>query len=229
MFDAIILCGGKFDTEKTFKVSRSLLEVNGKSLLERHLDKLVEANPDKVIVSAGHFSYDIISFCAVKLKKHPLSDKIKIAIEPNPLETGGAVKNARSRFKLTNNILVVNGNVIYKSSIEKFINFCSPASNGMLMIKKENAIPGYGIVSMDNKNSIVSVTKNITSKDIENVNTGISFLTPQGLSMMPEKPVFTLEYDFFPRLMDLQPYMIEEDWLPIRNPGDLETAKKMFR
>ncbi len=82
----------------TNDVPKPMVEVAGRSLIYRTLDKLRASNINNVVVNA-HYLSDVLSrhmddYCA----HHP-SMKITLSVEDEVLDTGGGVKNIVQHFK----------------------------------------------------------------------------------------------------------------------------------
>lgn len=81
---------GKRMLPLTATVPKPLLMVGGRTMLDCVLDKLKEAAVDTIVVNAGYRGEQIIQHCAARQDLPGL----KLSREPEPLETGGGVKQA---------------------------------------------------------------------------------------------------------------------------------------
>lgn len=81
---------GKRMLPLTATVPKPLLMVGGRTMLDRALDKLKDAAVDTIVVNAGYRGAQIIRHCAARQDLPGL----KLSHEPEPLETGGGVKQA---------------------------------------------------------------------------------------------------------------------------------------
>ena len=88
--EAIILCGGKATRlgELTKEKPKSLVEVAGVPFLERQLQILEKNGFENIVISAGHLYQAIEEFVYSRKNKCDIG----VAIEADPLLTGGATK-----------------------------------------------------------------------------------------------------------------------------------------
>jgi len=92
---AMILAAGRGERLRplTDRVPKALIEVGGRTLLDRHLDRLAAAGLREVVINAAHLSERV----AAQVAARP-DDGLEIAlsIEPEALETAGALAYARA-------------------------------------------------------------------------------------------------------------------------------------
>ena len=97
---------GKRMMPLTKKTPKPLLKVGDKTLLDIHLNKLLDATFDDIFVN--------VSYLGDKIKKHLKKNyinNITIIEEKKPLGTGGALLNASKHFKDNDWILVINADI----------------------------------------------------------------------------------------------------------------------
>ncbi|MBP7253724.1 MAG: nucleotidyltransferase family protein [Alphaproteobacteria bacterium] len=92
LHSAMVLAAGygKRMLPLTATVPKPLLTVGGRTMLDLVLDKLHVAGVTNIVVNAGYLGAQIIAHCAVRRDLPSL----QISVEPEPLETGGGVKQA---------------------------------------------------------------------------------------------------------------------------------------
>lgn len=81
---------GKRMLPLTATVPKPLLPVGGRAMLDHVLDKLRDAGVDNIVVNAGYLGEQIVKHCDAR-RDLP---GVTISREPEPLETGGGVKQA---------------------------------------------------------------------------------------------------------------------------------------
>lgn len=88
---------------------KALVEVAGKTLLERNIDNLVAQGFDTIVVNIHHFGEQIIGF----VEKHAFKAKIFISDERGQLmDTGGGIVQALPFFHDTEAVLVHNVDIL---------------------------------------------------------------------------------------------------------------------
>ncbi|MFO7840664.1 MAG: nucleotidyltransferase family protein [Fidelibacterota bacterium] len=108
---AMILAAGKGTRLRpmTDIMPKALIEIGGKTLLERAILKLKRADIDEIVVNVHHFADQVEHF----LREHDFGIKIHISDEREKLlDTGGAVKKARKYLAGDEPFFVFNVDVI---------------------------------------------------------------------------------------------------------------------
>ena len=90
MKTAFVLAGGKGTRLGDSMPPKAMLEVNGKTLLDRQLDWLEGEGFDNVVVCLGHRHSEVKFSERARLK-------VFVSLEQTPLGTGGAIKQAFSQ------------------------------------------------------------------------------------------------------------------------------------
>ena len=103
---AMILAAGRGERMRplTDTMPKPLIPVAGKSMLERSLDKLVEAGVTKIVVNVHHHGQQIAD---------RLNGRAHIIHEKRLLETGGSVKNALPVLGL-GPFYILNGDMLWR-------------------------------------------------------------------------------------------------------------------
>jgi MurNAc alpha-1-phosphate uridylyltransferase len=106
---AMILAAGRGERLRplTDRVPKALVEAGGRTLLDRHLDRIQAAGVREVVVNAAHLAERI----QAHLRSHPRPAlTITLSIEPEALETAGGIANALAQLG-AEPFLLVNGDV----------------------------------------------------------------------------------------------------------------------
>lgn len=106
---AMILAAGRGERLRplTDRVPKALIEAAGRTLLERHLDRLEAAGIREVVINAAHLAAAIRSY----LQAHPRPGlAIALSVEAEALETAGGIANARDLLG-ADPFLLLNGDV----------------------------------------------------------------------------------------------------------------------
>jgi len=90
----------------TDRIPKPLVEIGGRSLLDRALDRLEDAGIARAVVNAHHLAEQIVEH--LKSRTRP---RIEISIEEELLETGGGVAKALPR--LGESFVVVNSDIMW--------------------------------------------------------------------------------------------------------------------
>lgn len=148
---------GKYTKDNT----KCMLEVNGKTLLERTIDSLLEANIDKFIIVLGYKKENVINF----IKEKELDKKINITYVYNDIyDTTNNIYSlylAKEYLKNDNTILLESDIIYDKSIIKKLVdsNYESAA-----VVAKYNEWMDGTVVTLNKSNVIKNF---IEKKDFE--------------------------------------------------------------
>ena len=248
---AIILAAGsglRLD-QHTKDIPKALLDLNGKSILERQISLLREHGVNEIFVVTGY-----------KREKHILKD-IEYIFNPRYYETEQLASMMVARTKIFDDVLVIFGDIVFDSQILQQI----LASNDDIAIaidldweKSYNERPDNPKSLADkvliNQKKILQISAKETSLDIKNQAVG-EFLGIIKLSGNGSKTIIkkyeelekshvgkfhdadSLEkaklVDILQELIDskieISPISIAGKWCEIDTPNDLERARKIFQ
>lgn len=88
---------------------KALVEVDGKTLLEINLRRLIEAGATRIVVNVHHFADKMVSF----ITSHTWDAEVAVSDESGMLlDTGGGLKKASDLFTKKNPILIHNVDIL---------------------------------------------------------------------------------------------------------------------
>ena len=160
MLAVAILAAGK-GTRMVSELPKVLHKINGKTLLERIINKSKKLNPDKLYVIVGHKAHLV-------QESITSNDNIKFILQEPQLGTGHAVQVLADELNdFRGNLLILNGDVplIRTKSLEELIKFHNSenADASLIITKKDNPF-GYGRVFKKD----ILIEKIIEEKDCNN-------------------------------------------------------------
>ncbi len=159
---AMILAAG-FGTRLrpiTDKLPKALVEVKGKTMLERVIHRLVNIGIDCVVINAHHFSDQIHRF----VQSHNWGIPVDVVVEEEPgFETAGGVANAAYLLEDDEPVLLHNVDVLSSIDLTLMEQFHgvrhpfatlavrTPATNRPFLVNNEGAVVGYLNKTKDEK------------------------------------------------------------------------------
>jgi NDP-sugar pyrophosphorylase family protein len=217
---------------------KALVELAGKTLLQRAIEKLKELNVDRIVINVHHFADQIEQF----LKENEnFGLDIHISDERDELlETGGGLKKASSLFIPNAPILIYNVDVLSSLNLNQFIeeHRKSEALVSMVMRKRESS--RYLYFNADKqltgwKNCKTEEVK-LARKDMDQSSplafSGIHLIDPRIFQMIEEEGKFSI-IDLYLRLAKTEKLIAFEDtselWFDLGKPHDLERAKNYVK
>lgn len=174
---------------------KALVEIAGKTLLDRTIEKLIKAKVQRIIINAHHYADKI----EVHLKQHHYPVEILLSKEEELLNTGGGLKAAKQYFTLKHNILIHNVDIISDIDLQDLhthlqntdslalLAVSQRNSSRQLLFNQDQQLCGWR--NLQTKQEII--TRNQTPLK-ELAFSGIHILRPEIFNHMPEENIFSI-------------------------------------
>jgi len=124
----IILAGGKTNLPGKLKnIPKSLIQINGKPLIEYQLDLLKKYKFNDICLSLSFGADKILEYLKTKDPQADISKEqgrvagVEYIIESKSLGTGGAIKLTAQKIK--KDFMVMNGDVLTNINLDDYVNF----------------------------------------------------------------------------------------------------------
>lgn len=223
---AVILAGGfgKRLRPLTESIPKPLVEIGGKTILERQIEWLGNNDVKEIILCIGFLKDKIIEYINNE-KNNTIS--LKYVIEKEPLGTGGALLNSKELLKGEEEFIVMNGDIITDldpSELKKKMN----KNIGVLSLIPLRS--QYGIVDVDNNGKITQFKEKPIISEYW-VNAGIYMLNKEIFNYLDEKS--SIEKDAFPELVNENKLAAikfrEQFWKSIEVVKDIEEVEQQLQ
>jgi len=227
--DVLILCGGfgKRLKEISGKTPKPLVKVGKKPFLDILIDLLSRYGVSRILLGVGYNASAFKRYYSFRRDKSP---EILLIKEDRPLGTGGALKYAR-KFIKSNPFVVLNGDSFCTVDLGKLLAFHDKnKSLATLALHRTKDGRDYGKIEIDGNSRILNFCeKNKKAKECL-VNSGIYVFDKKIFNFMPDRSAFSLEHDFFPKLVKnkIFGYLYKGFFIDIGTPGRFEKARKYF-
>jgi len=226
---ALILCGG-LETRvrpSSFSTPKPLLPIGYQALLEYQIDYVKKFEFDRIVLAIGYLQEQIVRY----LDEHRLGVQLRYSFEKEPLDTGGAIKNAGAG--INSDFLSLNGDVIFAGlDLDKLI-YDHKKSNALatIVLAKSKTPTRFGAVELDEKNRVISFIEKPRRQPAGEswINAGIYVLGPSILSKIPKGRRTSLEVDIFPKLMrsgTISGFKHDGYWADVGTPEDYLRVQK---
>ena len=247
---AIILAAGSGLRlgQHTKDIPKALLDLNGKSILERQISLLREHGVDEIFVVTGY-----------QREKHVLKD-IEYVFNPRYSETEQLASMMVARTKIFDDVLVIFGDIVFDSQILQQI----LASNDDIAIaidlnweksydERPDNPKSLADKVMINQEKILRISANVTPLDMKNQQIGeflgVIKLSGKGSKIMIKKyeelesshkgkfhdadslekaKLVDILQELIDSKIDIHSISITGKWCEIDTPKDLERARKIF-
>lgn len=220
---AIILVGGEGTRLRplTYTKPKQLLPIVEVAMLERVLGHLRIYGVSEAVLSLG---YRPDAFMDAYPDRNVAGVAVEYAVEPDPLDTGGAIRFAADHVGIDQTFLVVNGDVLTDLDVGALVEFhlsCGAAAT--LALTPVDDPSRFGVVATDDAGRVEAfVEKPETDKAPTNlINAGTYVLEPSVLPHIPAGRRISIERETFPLLVaQRQVYALAGDryWLDTGTP-----------
>jgi NDP-sugar pyrophosphorylase family protein len=198
---AVILCGGKGSRmgSMTKTLPKSMLDINGKPLLQYQIELLYRYSFTDIILCTGFLSEAIEEYFK---DGSAFGVNIRYSIDRKPLGTAGAVKHIGE--DLTESLLILYGDVFVAMNLRKLIDFHRSSKGAATLVLHPSDHPhDSDIVKVDQNNEITGfIHKPAKGSTFENLTSAALYvIESECLEFVPEDRPFDFGRDLFPRLM----------------------------
>ena len=223
---AVILAGGfgKRLRPLTESIPKPLVEIGGKTILERQIEWLGNNDVKEIILCIGFLKDKIIEYINNETNN---TISLKYVIEKEPLGTGGALLNSKELLKGEEEFIVMNGDIITDldpSELKKKMN----KNIGVLSLIPLRS--QYGIVDVDNNGKITQFKEKPIISEYW-VNAGVYMLNKEIFNYLDEKS--SIEKDAFPELVNENKLAAikfrEQFWKSIEVVKDIEEVEQQLQ
>jgi NDP-sugar pyrophosphorylase family protein len=221
---AIVLVGG-FGTRLrtlTLRAPKQMLPVGGLTMLERVVAKLGSHGVDEVVLSLG---YQPDAFTSEFPDGTCAGVRLVYAVEPEPLDTAGAIAFAARVAGLDERVLAVNGDVLTDLDVAELWarheQFGGAATIALTPVEDPSR---YGVVPIDTDGRVEAfIEKPDPGTAPSNwINAGTYVLEPSVLERIPAGINVSIERETFPRMLDqrgrLYAWAGDGYWIDIGTP-----------
>lgn len=226
--NAIILCGGLSTRlgDITKSIPKILVDVGGRSVLDWQLQKLEALGIDRVVLAAGHLA-DVLQ---KEVGEERGGTRLAYAIEKERLGTGGAIKNALGYMEEQDApTIILNGDVLTATHFPDIVSRLRQGSEGMLLGSRVEDASSYGMLISDGAGRLTEFREKEGITQPGYINGGVYLFTPHAHKYFPDAPAFSIEYDVFPCMQDLDVYRSDEPWVDIGVPERLQWARENWK
>lgn len=222
--NAIILCGGLSTRlgEITKSIPKILLDIKGRPVLDWQLEKLKAVGINEVVLAAGHLSHILEQ----EVGSERSGMKLIYAIEKEKLGTGGAIKHAWGYVPFPEKpTIIFNGDILAAIDLKDMQQYLRSESEGIILGAKVEDASTYETLDYNENYNLQAFKKRTGIKTQGFINGGFYIFTPRAKKHFPEAVSFSVEYDVFPKMKDLDVYESDKPWIDIGVPERLEWAR----
>lgn len=201
---AVVLVGGEGTRLRplTSTVPKQMLPIAEVPMLERVLAQLHAYGVDEAVLSLGYLPEAFV-------KAYPAGAaagvRLAYAVEPTPLDTGGAIRFAARHAGIDETFVVVNGDVLTDLDLGVLVRFHrDQGGEGTISLHPVDDPSAFGVVPADEHGRVTAfVEKPPRGQAPTNlVNAGTYVLEPSVLDRIPEGRRVSIERETFPAMVE---------------------------
>lgn len=223
--------------EETQNKPKALVEIGGKTLLQRAIEKLKNEGISEIVVNVHHFSGLMINF----IESNDFGLPLTISDETNELlDTGGGLKKAARYLSVEEPVLLYNVDVLTNLDLRGVIESHKKSEALATLVVRKRKTQRYfkfdennrlvGWINKKNAEKFVSVPGAFENAT-EMAFSGIHIISPEIFNLMPVADRFSIT-NFYLELAKnhlIRGYFDESSfWVDVGKPEQLAAARKRF-
>lgn len=200
---AVVLVGG-FGTRLrplTYTTPKPLLPVGHRPILELVLENLAAAGIEEAVLSLG-FNPD--AFTARYPERRCAGVRLDYAVEPEPLDTAGAIGFAARHAGIDETFVVVNGDILTDLDVGRLIAaHRTRGAEGTIHLTPVEDPSGFGVVPTDLSGRVLAFIEKPPREEAPTnlINGGTYVLEPSTLTRIPSGRKVSIERETFPAMV----------------------------
>lgn len=219
---AVILAGGKGTRLRplTLNTPKPIVPILTRPFLSLQIELLQRTGIEHIVLSLSYQPRRIEELFG---DGGELGVRIDYTMEPEPLGTAGAVKNAESLLR--ERIVVFNGDVLSDLDLAEVLHFHeSSGAKATIVLTPVDNPSAYGLVETEDDGRVRRFLEKPSYDEItcDTINAGVYVLDPELLRYIPKGTNYSFERGFFPALLrDSVPffaYVHRGYWIDIGTP-----------
>ncbi|MBF0512427.1 MAG: NTP transferase domain-containing protein, partial [Candidatus Omnitrophica bacterium] len=227
--DIVILAGGlgKRILSVTGGGQKVLAKINDKPFLEILIDYIASQGGRRFILCVGHGGEAVKAYFENKYTDR----EIVFSMEDVPLGTGGAIKQGSLHVK-TENFLAMNGDCFCVIDYQKMIEFHQQKhARATLAVTLMPDARDYGTIEIDPDGRVDAFKEKQPDCQEAFINTGTYCFAKDVFSLAQTPAKFSIEYDFFPKLVGLGfwTFKVENRFIDIGTPERYSWAQEHLK
>ena len=200
---AVVLVGGEGTRLRplTLTSPKQMLPVVGVPMIERVLGHLAAHGVDEAVLSLGYLPD---AFMEAYPDGRAAGVALTYAVEPEPLDTAGAVRFAASFAGVSETFVVVNGDVLTDMDLTGLVAFHRErGAEGTIALHPVADPSAFGVVPTDSEGRVSAFVEKPPRDEAptNEINAGTYVLEPSVLTRIPEGGRVSIERETFPAMV----------------------------
>ena len=199
---AVVLVGGEGTRLRplTYGTPKPLLPIAGVTIIERVLAHLASAGVDHAILSMG---YRPDAFLDAFPDGHAGGVALTYAVEPERMDTAGAIRFAALAAGVDDRFVVVNGDILTDLSVAELVSFHEErGAEATIALTPVEDPSAFGVVPTDEEGRVTAFIEKPAKGEAPTnlINAGIYVLEPSVIDRIPDGRPVNVEREVFPAI-----------------------------
>jgi mannose-1-phosphate guanylyltransferase len=200
---AVVLVGGEGTRLRplTLTTPKQMLPIVGVPMIERVLGQLATHGVHRAVLSLGYLPD---AFLEAYPDGRAAGIEVTYAVEPEPLDTAGAVRFAASRAGISETFVVVNGDVLTDLDVSNLVSFHRErGAEGTIALHPVADPSAFGVVPTDEEGRVTAFVEKPPRDEAptNEINAGTYVLEASVLERIPEGGRVSIERETFPAMV----------------------------
>ena len=200
---AVVLVGGEGTRLRplTLSAPKQMLPIVGVPMIERVLEHLASHGVDEAVLSLGYLPD---AFMKAYPDGHAAGVRLTYAVEPEPLDTAGAVRFAATFAGVDETFVVVNGDVLTDMDLTALVDFHRDrGAEGTIALHPVADPSAFGVVPTDRDGRVTAFVEKPPRDEAptNEINAGTYVLEASVLRRIPEAGRVSIERETFPAMV----------------------------
>jgi mannose-1-phosphate guanylyltransferase len=200
---AVVLVGGEGTRLRplTLSVPKQMLPIVGVPMIERVLTYLASHGVDEAVLSLGYLPD---AFTVAYPGGRAAGVMLTYAVEPEPLDTAGAVRFAATFAGIDETFVVVNGDVLTDMDLTSLVAFHRErGAEGTIHLHPVADPSAFGVVPTDSEGRVTAFVEKPPRDEAptNEINAGTYVLEPSVLARIPANGRVSIERETFPAMV----------------------------
>lgn len=200
---AVVLVGGEGTRLRplTLSTPKQMLPIVGVPMIERVLAHLASHGVEEAILSLGYLPD---AFKEAYPDGHAAGVRLTYAVEPQPLDTAGAVRFAATYGGVDETFAVVNGDVLTDLDLGSLVAFHRQSgAEGTIALHPVPDPSAFGVVPTDSEGRVTAFVEKPPHDDAptNEINAGTYVFEPSVLDRIPSSGRVSIERETFPAMV----------------------------
>ena len=221
---AVVLVGGEGTRLRplTLSTPKQMLPIVGVPMIERVLGQLASHGVDEAVLSLGYLPD---AFMEAYPDGRAAGVRLTYAVEPEPLDTAGAVRFAATFARIDETFVVVNGDVLTDLDLTSLVAFHRErGAEGTIALHPVADPSAFGVVPTDGEGRVTAFVEKPPRDEAptNQINAGTYVLEASVLERIPEGGRVSIERETFPAMVRDRGLFARSDdgyWLDTGTPS----------